>query len=187
MVDPDTMSSVADMLQIAIACCNQPPKAVAAEIECSVSAIYEAVKGTREIPAKAMRKFSKTNLIAAASMAMQATGLRCIFGYRKGDRHIQSRIVELKLYDKAADEAMHRLPELLFNKQSRTDLEPEEIMALQEAVTKLVERDNVSFNLLMELDVKYDLHLTDAMQGKKETALAATSTVSRTKGKLTYI
>lgn len=187
MIDPSNLGDLPDMLQIALMCCDQPPKALAAEFKCSVSAIYEAAKGTRQIPARVMREFAQTNLIAAASMAMQATGLRCIFGYRKGDRHVQSRLVELKMYDKAADKAMHELPELLFDKQTRADLAQDEIEALQEAVARLVERDNVSFNLLMELDVRYDLHLVELMQSKKETALAATSTVSRTKKNLSYI
>lgn len=178
MIDPSNIGDLSDMLQIALMCCDQPPKALAAELKCSVSAIYEAAKGTRQIPARVMREFSQTNLIAAASMAMQATGLRCIFGYRKGDRHVQSRIVELKMYDKAADKAMHELPELLFNKQSRSDLTPDEIEALQEAVARLIERDNVSFNLLMELDVRYGLHLVELMQQgrQKKTATAATVT-----------
>lgn len=167
MIDPSNLGDLSDMLQVALMCCDQPPKAIAAELRCSVSAIYEAAKGTRQIPARVMREFSQTNLIAAASMAIQATGLRCIFGYRKGDRHVQSRIVELQMYDKAADKAMHELPELLFDKQSRDDLAPEEIETLQDAVARLIERDNVSFNLLMELDVKYNLHLVELMQADR--------------------
>lgn len=180
MIDPSALGDLPDMLQIALMCCDRPPKAIAGDIKCSVSAIYEAAKGTRQIPARSMREFAKTNLIAAASMAMQATGLKYIFGYRKGDRHIQSRIVELKMYDKKADEAMHALPEMLFNKNSRADLSAEEFDTLSAAVYRLIERDNVSFNLLMELDVKYEMNLVAVMQkGKKETALAATRTASR--------
>lgn len=186
-MDVSMISDLPDMIQLAIMACDRPPKAIATDIECSVSAIYEAVKGTRQIPAKVMRDFSQTNLLAAASMALQATGLKCFFGYRKGDRHIQSRLVELKMYDKQADEAMHSLPELLFDKNSRIDLSEEEVQELIHAVLKMVERDNVSFNLMMELDVKYQLNLTELMQKgiKKETACAGTHTVSKTKN-LTY-
>ena len=179
-MDVSMISDLPDMIQLAIMACDRPPKAIATDIECSVSAIYEAVRGTRQIPAKVMRDFSQTNLLAAASMALQATGLKCFFGYRKGDRHIQSRLVELKMYDKQADEAMHSLPEMLFNKNTRAELSEEDLNDLILAITKMVERDNVSFNLMMELDVKYQLNLADLMQ-KKETALAATSTASSSK------
>ena len=51
------------------------------------------------------------------------------------------------------------------------------------AVLKMIERDNVSFNLMMELDVKYQLNLAEILQKgiKKETACAGTHTVSKNK------
>lgn len=182
MIDPSILGDLPDMLQIALMCCDKPPKAIARDIKCSVSAIYEATKGTRHIPVRSMQEFTKTNLIAAASMAMQATGLKCIFGYRKGDRHIQSRIVELKVYDKRADQAMNDLPELLFNKNSRDDLTSDDFITLTAMVAQLVERDNVSFNLLMELDIKYKMDLVESLQKgrKKETACVRTHTISGT-------
>ncbi len=179
-MDVNMLGDLSDMVQLAVMSCDIPPKVLAKEVECSLSAIYEAAKGNRQIPAKSMREFAKTNLIAAATMAMQVTGLKAFFGYRKGDRHIQSRIVELKMYDKQADEAMHSLPEMLFNKNNRNELSDEEMNDLIRAVTKMIERDNVSFNLMMELDVKYQLNLTELMQ-KKETACAGTHTVSSSK------
>lgn len=180
-MDPSIIGDIPDMLQVALMCCDQPPKALAMGCQCSVSAIYEATKGTRQIPAKAMKAFSQTNLIAAASMAIQVTGLKYIFGYRKGDRHIQSRIVELQMYDKTADEAMINLPKLLLNKNSKDDLAPEDIIEIKIAVARMIERDNVSFNLFMELDVRYGLNLVELMQNgiKKETILAVTSMASK--------
>ena len=121
MIEPNLINDLPDMIQLAIMSINKPPKAVALELNCSISAIYQALHGKRTLPAK-NEKLTETNFIAAASMAMQATGLNKLFRYRKTDRHIQARLLELKIYDRKADEAMNKLPELLFNKNSNKDL-----------------------------------------------------------------
>lgn len=138
MIEPNLINDLPDMIQLAIMSINKPPKAVALELNCSISAIYQALHGKRTLPAKKMRKFAENNFIAAASMAMQATGLNRLFRYRKTDRHIQARILELKIYDKKADEAMNKLPELLFNKNSNKDLsESDKKILLQSIFSKL--------------------------------------------------
>lgn len=178
-MDISMIGDLPDMVQLAVMSCDMPPKVLAKEVQCSVSAIYESAKGTRQIPAKSMREFAKTNLIAAASMAMQVTGLKSFFGYRKGDRHIQSRLVELKMYDRKADEAMQMLPEMLFNKNTCEDLTDEDLNKLLNAVQRMVERDNVSFNLMMELDVKYQLNLAETLQEGGEKSDRCRQTASR--------
>ena len=141
MIEPNLINDLPDMIQLAIMSINKPPKAVALELNCSISAIYQALHGKRTLPAKKMRKFAENNFIAAASMAMQATGL------------------ELKIYDKKADEAMNKLPELLFNKNSNKDLSESDKKILLQSIDAMIERDNISLNLFMELDIKFNLDL----------------------------
>lgn len=87
-----------------------------------------------------------------------------MFKYRKSDRHIQARLVELKIFDKRADEAMNMLPELLFDKNSPKDLTDEDRKVILNAVSAMMDRDNVALNLFMELDNKYKLDLVNKMR-----------------------
>lgn len=164
MIDPTGLQDLPDMVQLALMACDKPPKALAIELKCSISAVYQSLQGTRTLPASAMRKFAKLNLIASSAMAMQATGLQKLFKYRKSDRHIQSRLVELKIFDKRADEAMNMLPELLFDKNSPKDLTDEDKKIILNAVSAMMDRDNVALNLFMELDKKYKLDLVNKMR-----------------------
>lgn len=164
MIDPTGLQDLPDMVQLALMACDKPPKALAIELKCSISAVYQSLAGTRTLPASAMRKFAKLNLIASSAMAMQATGLQKLFKYRKSDRHIQSRLVELKIFDKRADEAMNMLPELLFDKNSPKDLTDEDRKIILHAVSAMMDRDNVALNLFMELDKKYKLDLVNKMR-----------------------
>lgn len=164
MIDPTGLQDLPDMVQLALMACDKPPKALAIELKCSISAVYQSLQGTRTLPASAMRKFAKLNLIASSAMAMQATGLKKLFKYRKSDRHIQARLVELKIFDKRADEAMNMLPELLFDKNSPKDLTDEDRKIILNAVSAMMDRDNVALNLFMELDKKYKLDLVNKMR-----------------------
>lgn len=164
MIDPSIMNDLPDMIQLAIMACDKPPKAVAMDLKCSTSVVYQSLKGKRTLPSSVMRKFSETNLIAAASMAMQATGLKKLFRYRKSDRHIQARLLELRMYDKKADEAMNRLPELLFNKNSYEDLSESDKEILLSSIDAMIERDNISLNLFMELDTRFNLDLVNTIK-----------------------
>ena len=164
MIDPTGLQDLPDMMQLALMACDKPPKALAIELKCSISAVYQSLQGTRTLPASAMRRFAKLNLIASSAMAMQATGFKKLFRYRKSDRHIQSRLVELKIFDKRADEAMNMLPELLFNKNSPKDLTDEDRKVMLNAVNAMMERDNVALNLFMELDNKYKLDLVNKVR-----------------------
>lgn len=164
MIEPNLINDLPDMIQLAIMSINKPPKAVALELHCSISAIYQALQGKRTLPAKKMRRFSENNFIAAASMAMQATGLNALFRYRKTDRHIQARLLELKIYDKKADDAMNKLPELLFNKNSNKDLSESDKKILFESLDYMIERDNISLNLFMELDIRFNLDLVNRIK-----------------------
>lgn len=164
MIDPTGLQDLPDMVQLALMACDKPPKALAIELKCSISAVYQSLQGTRTLPASAMRKFAKLNLIASSAMAMQATGLQKLFKYRKSDRHIQARLVELKIFDKRADEAMNMLPELLFDKNSPKDLTDEDRKVIFNAVSAMMDRDNVALNLFMELDKKYKLDLVNKMR-----------------------
>lgn len=161
MIDP---TDISDMVQLAIMASDKPPKAVALELKCSLSAVYQSMQGKRFIPAGKMRKFSEMNLIAAASMALQSTGLAKLFRYRKSDRHIQARLLELKIYDKRSDDEMNKLPELLFNKNTADDLNENDKQVLLAAVSSMMERDNIALNLFMELDTRYQLDLVSIIK-----------------------
>lgn len=177
MLDPSTLSNVQDMLQLAVMCCDRPPKALAMDLGCSMSAVYEAMRGARNIPVKVRRKLSSVNLVAASAVALEATGFTRLFGYQKVDRHVQSMIIRLKRQDKAVMNGLNDLPELLLDKESQADLTTEETARLTEITCQLVDRANGTINLIMELETRYQIGVTDYMQGGKEkSVLAATST-----------
>lgn len=161
---------IADMVSVAIERSGEPIKSIAADSGVNASSIYATLTGDRQIPAATMRSFSKTNVIAAACMALQGTGLSKLFQYRKSDRHIMARVEELKIYDHVADDAMNALPPLLFNKNSYDDLNENDKKTLIQTAEKLADRMNVTLNLLMELDVRYNLHLMEIFEKKKNTA-----------------
>lgn len=165
----DHIEQLHEMVQLALMAADKPPKALAMELHCSLSAVHQALKGTRTIPASVMRKFAENNLIAAASMALQATGLSKLFRYRKSDRHILARVTELKMLDRRADEHMNKMPELLFNKNTPSDLTEEEKKFLKEAVGVMMERDNAALNLFMELDTRYKLDIVKSINKKPRT------------------
>lgn len=70
----------------------------------------------------------------------------------------------MKIFDKRADEAMNMLPELLFDKNSPKDLTDEDRKIILNAVSAMMDRDNVALNLFMELDKKYKLDLVNKMR-----------------------
>lgn len=62
MIDPTGLQDLSDMVQLALMACDKPPKALAIELKCSISAVYQSLQGTRTLPASAMRKFAKPAL-----------------------------------------------------------------------------------------------------------------------------
>lgn len=176
MVTPDMINNVGDMLQLAIMCCDKPPKAIATEIGYSVDSIYSACKtnckNARAIPVKARQKLSSINFIAAAAVALEATGFKRFFGYQKVDRHIQSMILRLRVLDKETDKLLDELPILLLDKQSNADLNKDELKQLNNTAKKLADLCNSHINLIMELEVKYKLGLTTYLQGKEKSPAA---------------
>jgi len=169
---PDMLGTVSEMVQLAIMACDRPPKAIAAEIGCSVDAIYSSMKGIRSIPAKAGPRFAGINPIAAAAEALRVTKFWRLWGYQKVDRHIQSMILRLKARDKEADKMLSELPTLLLDKNSREDLTDEEYQYVLKAVHSMIDRDNASYNLMIELDLRYKLNLSSYLQGKEKSPAA---------------
>jgi len=168
VLDPSTLSNVQDMLELAMMCCDRPPKALALDLGCSLSAVYEAMKGARNIPVKVRRRLSSVNLVAASAVALEATGFTRLFGYQKVDRHIQSMIIRLKRLDKAVSGDLDDLPELLLDKNTQADLSKEDRERISNIAYQLVDRANGTINLIMELEVRYKLGLTKYMQGRAE-------------------
>lgn len=172
MFSPDMLDSVGDMLQLAMACCDIPPKAIAAEIGYSVDSIYAAANGVKKIPNRARQQLSNLNLIAAAAVAMEATGFKRLFGYQKVDRHIQSMILRLKMRDKETDKILEALPAVLLDKNSRDDLTADEVDWLQQASCMLADLTNSHINLIMELEARYRLGITTYLQDNKKSPAA---------------
>jgi len=168
VLDPSAISNVQDMLELAMMCCDRSPKALAIDLGCSLSAVYEAMKGARSIPVKVRRRLSSVNLVAASAVALEATGFTRLFGYQKVDRHIQSMIIRLKRQDRGVAGELDDLPELLLDKNTRADLSVEDMEKIRHIAYQLVNRANGTINLIMELEVRYKLGLTEYMQGKSE-------------------
>lgn len=169
---PDMVETASDMLQLAIMCCDKPPKTIAVEIGYSVDSIYAAVKGIRNIPTQARQKLAGVNVIAAAAVALEATGFKRLFGYQKVDRHIQSMILRLRTRDKETDRLLDEMPVLLLDKNSPDDLSNEELQWLTDTACKIADLANGHINLIMELEVKYKLGITDYLQGNKKSPAA---------------
>ena len=172
MITPDVLQSVGDMLQLAIMSCDQPPKALAREIGYSVDSIYSAMKNIRPIPIKARQKLAGVNVIAAAAVALEATGFKRLFGYQKVDRHIQSMILRLRTSDKETGRLLDEMPVMLLDKNSQDDLSNEEIQWLTNAAYRIADLANGHINLIMELEVKYKLGITGYLQGNKKSPAA---------------
>jgi len=172
VIDVPMVDSIGDMLQIAIMCCDRPPKALAIDIGYSVDTIYAACKDARSIPSKARQKLSSVNFIAASAVALEATGFRRLFGYQKVDRHIQSMILRLKKQDKEISGRLEDLPVILLDKNERNDLSESELLDLEDTAHRLVDRANSTINLIMELEYKYGLGVTKYMKNEKTPALA---------------
>lgn len=166
-MDKEEMARLAAMVKVAIDRSGIPAKVIAREANVSLSAVYSAEHGTRKFPAQATAKFAETNMIAAATMAAQSTGLLSLFRYRNEDRHIQSRLVQMKAYDELTDDVLKDLPMMLFDKQTRSDLQEKDVEVLLRTADILSARLNVTLNLLMELDLRFDLHLSERLKQKK--------------------
>ena len=67
MIEPNLINDLPYMIQLAIMSINKPPKAVALELNCSISAIYQALHGKRTLPAKKMRKFAEKKQFYSSS------------------------------------------------------------------------------------------------------------------------
>lgn len=178
VLDPSFIENINDMFQLALMCCNEPPKAIAAQVGCSVSMIYKAVDGTRNIPLKIEQKLASLNFTVASTIALKATGFVRLFGYRQVDRHIQSLILTMKLSDDMTNRELEKLPVLLLNKNNRKDLNDNDYVQVKIITEKLVDRANSSINLIMELDNRYNLDIEKYMSGKEKAADAVTSAAS---------
>jgi len=173
MLDVPMIDSIGDMLQLAIMACDIPPKALAADIGYSVDSLYSAINGERSIPVKARAKLASKSFIMACTVALEGTGLSQIFGYQKVDRHIQSMIIRVKTKDKEISNLLDELPIILLDKETSNDLTDEDFEKVKFATDKLIERLNCSLNLVMELDSRYRLEITEDIQKQKKSPVLA--------------
>jgi hypothetical protein len=168
MIDVPMMDSIGDMLELAIMCCDRPPKALAADLGYSVDSLYAGCKNSRAIPTKARQMLSGVSFIAAAAVAWEATGFKRFFGYQNGDRHIQVMLLRTKKQDKEIYGRLEELSVMLLDKNTRNDLSEDESTYLEDTTYKLIDRANSTINLIMELEHKYGLGLTEYLQGKEK-------------------
>lgn len=159
------------MLREAIERSGIPPKALAAETNYSVDAIYAACAGKRKIPREARQKLSGMHLLAGLAVALEATGYKKVFGFFAGDRHPQNLIRRVEKEDTEADEALKPLGWLLIDKAGPEDLTDEDRQAVKTAAREIMQRIQAEFNLLIELEDRFKLGLTQYLtQGKEKTA-----------------
>lgn len=158
---------VGDMIRLAITSSGKPPKEVAKDWNYSDDAIYAAMNNARPIPTQARSKLAKLNLLGCMAVAAEATGIMKLFGYLQVDRHIQN-ILQLVLKEgREADEAIRALPQILINKNHPEDLTTEDRRVLLKAGKEISDRINSDFNLLAEIDAKYDLNLMQCIAKEK--------------------
>jgi hypothetical protein len=155
------------MLGIAIEKSGKPPKAIAAEVNYSVDAIYKAAKGKRPIPAEARRKLSEIHPLAGLAVAFEATGYS-IFDYIEGDRHPQTMLRRVEKEDRDVDEALkkHEIAWRTIDKQTAADLTAEDVIALRAVATEISQEIIAQLNLLIEWEDRYQLGLLDIFRQK---------------------
>lgn len=172
VVTPEMLETASDMLRLAIMSSDKPPKVIASDIGYSVDMIYSATKGIRSIPTQARQKLSGVNVIAAAAIALEATGFTRLFGYHKVDRHIQSMILRHRTMDRATDKLLDELPVMLLDKECSANLTEGEQKRLKYITCRLIDLSSSIMNLVMELEVKYKLGITPYLQGKEKSPAA---------------
>lgn len=155
------------MMRLAIDTSGKPTKEVAREWNYSDDALYAAMNNVRPIPAQARSKLAKLNLLGCMTVAAEATGILRLFGYLKMDRHIQNILQVVLKEGREADDAINSLPQILINKNDGSDLTDDERKALLKAGKEISERINSDFNLLAELDAKYNLNLMQYIANEK--------------------
>lgn len=150
---------VGEMVRMAITSSGKPTKEVARDWNYSDDALYAAMNNARPIPTQARSKLAKLNLLGCMAVAAEATGIMKLFGYMKVDRHIQN-ILQLVLKEgQEADEAIKSLPQILINKNDANDLTDDDRKVLLATGKEISDRINSDFNLLAELDARYELNL----------------------------
>lgn len=163
---------VETMLGEAIRRSGIPPKAIAAETNYSVDAIYAACQGKRKIPRDATRKLSSVNMLAGMAVALQETGYR-VFEFFSGDRHPQTMLRRVEKEDSEADEALKGIGWRTIDKDSPEDLTEDDRTALKIAAKEVADRIKTDFNLLVEWDDRYQLGILDYLIGKNKKALGS--------------
>jgi len=158
------MITVGDMLRIALESLGEPVKSVARETGYSVDAFYAAQNGKRHIPQDAKPKLSQKHPMFGMTVAFEDTGYQC-FSYVDRDRHIQTMIRRLEKEDMEADEALRPLGFMLIDKNEPEDLTQDDEFVLRAAAKEISERIQADLNLLVEMETRYRLGLTEYLIG----------------------
>lgn len=170
---------VGEMIRLAIASSGKPTKEVARDWNYSDDALYAAMNDARPIPKQARSKLAKLNLLGCMAVAAEATGILKLFGYLKVDRHIQNILQVVLKEGREADIAIEALPQILINKNSPSDLTDDDRRVLLFAGKEISDRINSDFNLLAEIDAKYDLNLMQYIAKEKAACVGAQTAFKR--------
>ena len=159
--------SVGAMLQEAMARCDLPTKALAAETNYSIEAIYAALSEKRRIPQDAKRKLAETHPLMGWAICLQETGYK-IFEFIKGDRHPQTMLHRVEKEDHEADTALEGMGWRLIDKEKPEDLTEDDRIALTLAAKEIADRIKTDFNMLIEWEDRYKLGLLDLLIDKEK-------------------
>lgn len=160
--------SVGTMLREGLERHGAPPKAVAAEINYSIDAVYAAMNNKRRIPKDAGPKLAGMHPMAGLAVALEATGYNKLFSIIEGDRHPQTMIRRVEKEDFEADEALKPVSWIIIDKNRPEDLTPEEVVMMKAAVKEICDRVINELNLVIELDDRYRLGLMDVIRTKEK-------------------
>lgn len=158
------MTIAGEMLRVALEKLGEPIKSVARETGYSVDAFYAAQNGKRHIPQDAKPKLSQKHPMFGMAIAYEDTGYQC-FTYINRDRHIQTMIRRLEKEDMEADKALQPLGIMLVDKNDPEDLTPEDEFTLKAAAKEISDRIQADLNLLVEMETRYRLGLTEYLAG----------------------
>jgi hypothetical protein len=170
---------VGDMIRLAITSSGKPTKEVARDWNYSDDALYAAMNNARPIPTQARSKLAKLNLLGCMAVAAETTGIMKLFGYLQVDRHIQNILQMVLKEGREADEAIKSLPQILINKNHPGDLTADDRLVLLTAGKEISDRINSDFNLLAEIDAKYDLNLMQYIAKEKAACVPAQTAFKR--------
>lgn len=132
--------------------------------ECLMSKIKAC---ERNLAPDLMPKASRMHPLAGLGIALITTGYR-IFEYITGDRHHQTMIRKAEKEDAEADAALKRIAILLLDANGPEDLTEEVREEAALLLNEVLDRINMDFNTVIEIDDRFRLGIMEYLVGGKE-------------------